>query len=255
MTGIHTEVYGSGKPLVLVHGWAMHSGVWLDFAKELAKNYKVICVDLPGHGRSEAIAPFNLENIGQDLAEAVQDKECFWLGWSLGALAVLQIAAGFPERADKLILLAGTPCFMAKEQWPGMDEKVLDNFAGGLMQDCRETLIRFLALQTQGLADQGEVLRRLKKTVLSEYLPSLETLEDGLQILKTTDLRNELAELRIPVAAILGRFDSLVPVEIVKPMQLLSPNLDVTVIERAGHVPFLTHGAETAEAVRRFLDR
>ena len=52
MTKIHTETYGLGKPIVLVHGWAMHSGIWRLFARELAKHYQVTLIDLPGHGRS-----------------------------------------------------------------------------------------------------------------------------------------------------------------------------------------------------------
>ena len=253
MTVIHTEIYGSGKPLVLVHGWAMHSGVWLDFAQELAKYYKVICIDLPGHGRSDAIKPFNLKTISRVLAEAVQDQSCYWLGWSLGAQVVLQIATAYREQVDGLILLAGSSCFTAKKQWPGMAIPILEKFAESLMLDYRDTLIRFIALQTKGLPDHGEILRQLKAVVLSEYMPNMETLEDGLNILKTADLRKELADLKIPVAAILGQLDTLVPVAIDKPMRLLNSNLDLTILERAGHVPFLTHREATVDAVRRFI--
>jgi len=253
MTGIHTEIFGSGKPLVLVHGWAMHSGVWLDFARELANYYQVICIDLPGHGGSEAIHPFNLENTSRVLAGVVKDQPCCWLGWSLGAPIGLQIAATYPAQVDSLVLLAGSPCFVAKNDWPGMAETVLDNFANNLMQDCRDTLIRFLGLQTRGLADQGEILRQLKTIVFSNHIPSLVTLEGGLDILKTADLRTVLAELKIPVAAILGQIDTLVPVQIGRQMQVFNPKVDLTVIERGGHIPFLTHQQATVAAVRRFM--
>ena len=58
MSKIHIETFGTGQPIVLVHGWAMHTGIWRDFAITLSNFYRVICVDLPGHGRSEAIADF-----------------------------------------------------------------------------------------------------------------------------------------------------------------------------------------------------
>jgi pimeloyl-[acyl-carrier protein] methyl ester esterase len=254
MTGIHVETFGSGKPLVLVHGWAMHSGVWLDFAKDLANTNKIICVDLPGHGKSGLVSPYNLATIAKALTETIEDKACAWLGWSLGVQVALQVATDFPERVDKLVLLAGTPCFVAKAQWLGMDEKVLDNFAASLMRDCRETLMRFLALQTKGLADHAEILRELKHAVLTYGLPSLETLQAGLQILKTADLRAEFAELKAPVAAILGQLDTLVPVLAGRKMQALRPNLDLTCLDRAGHVPFLTHRSAVVEAVRRFIE-
>lgn len=253
MTGIQFETFGSGKPLVLVHGWAMHSGVWLDFAKELANTNKVICVDLPGHGKSGLVSPYNLATIAKALTETIEDKTCGWLGWSLGAQVILQVAADFPERVEKLILLAGSPCFVAKEQWPGMDEKILDNFAASLMKDCEETLMRFLALQTKGIQDHGEVLRQLKHAVLARGLPNQETLQAGLRILKTKDLRVEFAELKVPVAAIMGQLDTLVPVQAGRKMQALRPDFDLTLLDRAGHVPFLTHRAAVIEAVRHFI--
>ncbi len=86
-----------GKPIVLVHGWAMHTGIWREFAKQLAQNYRVTCIDLPGHGRSEAIDPFTLERISDELVDAIPDPSSCWLGWSLGATVVLDIAARYPE--------------------------------------------------------------------------------------------------------------------------------------------------------------
>ena len=88
MTKIYTEIFGSGKPIVLVHGWAMHSGIWRAFAQELATHYKVTLVDLPGHGRSVAMSPFTLESVSKALVDAMPDEPCCWLGWSLGAAVV-----------------------------------------------------------------------------------------------------------------------------------------------------------------------
>ena len=80
MTKIHLESFGAGKPIVLVHGWAMHSGIWRDFARQLARNYKVICVDLPGHGHSEKIDPFTLEHISDQLVEIIPPNPPFSKG-------------------------------------------------------------------------------------------------------------------------------------------------------------------------------
>ena len=45
MTKIYHQTFGKGKPIVLVHGWAMHSGIWQDFARQLAQQYQVTCID------------------------------------------------------------------------------------------------------------------------------------------------------------------------------------------------------------------
>jgi pimeloyl-[acyl-carrier protein] methyl ester esterase len=254
MTKIHKETFGSGKPVVLVHGWAMHSGIWRSFAKGLAKNYQVTLLDLPGHGRSGVVSPFSLETVSEALVDAVTDKRCCWLGWSLGAEIVLEIARRFPERVDKLVLLAGTPCFVEKAAWPGMDEQILDSFAEGLKQDSQATLLRFLSLQLKGLVDQKAVLQELKTIVLETQAPDQKALQEGLIVLKKADLRVEFASLKIPVAVILGQMDTLVPVAVGKKMQELLPRVDLTVIDRAGHVPFLSRQDAVVKAVCRFMD-
>jgi pimeloyl-[acyl-carrier protein] methyl ester esterase len=49
---LHVEVTGSGEPLLLIHGWGMHGGMWGSAAERLAQDFRVIAVDLPGHGFS-----------------------------------------------------------------------------------------------------------------------------------------------------------------------------------------------------------
>ncbi len=151
MSELHLEIYGQGQTIVMVHGWGMHSGVWRDFAQKLAKTHRVVCVDLPGHGRSAAIEPFTLPVIATQLAQNIESEPCCWLGWSLGGLIVLEIARLYPEKVNSLILLAASPCFVKQEGWPGIDPKMLETFTANLITDPAMTLMRFLALQLYGL--------------------------------------------------------------------------------------------------------
>jgi pimeloyl-[acyl-carrier protein] methyl ester esterase len=52
---IHYQVAGRGKPILLIHGWTMHLGVWDDFVQEFAAKYRIITVDLRGHGKSVSV--------------------------------------------------------------------------------------------------------------------------------------------------------------------------------------------------------
>jgi len=254
MTKIHLETYGKGKPIVLVHGWAMHAGIWREFAKQLAQNYRVTCIDLPGHGRSETIDPFTLERISGELVKAVPEQRCCWLGWSLGATVVLDIADRYPERVSSLVLLAGNPSYTQTQQWPGMDTGLLDDFAGHLNKDCQATLLRFLSLQVNGLPDRKGLLKALKESVFECDAPDENTLQGGLSILKEADLRPVLSGLTIPVAVILGGLDTLVPLAVGQKMQQLLSSLELNIIDRAGHVPFLSHSRETSAIISRFMD-
>ncbi|WP_036250930.1 pimeloyl-ACP methyl ester esterase BioH [Methylobacter sp. BBA5.1] len=255
MTRLHCETFGQGQPVVLVHGWAMHSGVWRDFAKALARHCQVTCIDLPGHGRSEKITPFALEQISAALVESLPDRPCCWLGWSLGATVVLDIAEHFPERVDSLVLLAGNPLFVQAETWPGMEAYQLDAFIDGLKANCQATLSRFLALQVKGLVDCKTVLKDLKEAVSEYDVPDRQTLLDGLNILKQSDLRPSLSRLKCPVSVILGGRDKLIPVSVGQQLPQLNAGCEVNILDQAGHVPFLSHQQEVLAVIARFLEQ
>jgi len=253
MTKLHCETFGQGQPVVLVHGWAMHSGIWRDFAKTLAQHCQVTCIDLPGHGRSEKTSPFTLEQISAALVGMLPDRPCCWLGWSLGATVVLDIAERFPERVDSLVLLAGNPLFVQAETWPGMEAHLLDAFIDGLSANCQATLSRFLALQVNGLADYKVLLKELKESVSEYDAPDLQILLDGLNILKQSDLRLALSRLTCPVSVILGGRDKLIPVSVGQQLPQLNAGCEVNILDKAGHVPFLSHQQEVLAIIARFL--
>ena len=52
---VHVDIIGQGQPLVLIHGWGMHSGVWQPLVKRLSANYMLYLVDLPGMGSSRPV--------------------------------------------------------------------------------------------------------------------------------------------------------------------------------------------------------
>ncbi len=239
---------------MLVHGWAMHSSIWRDFAQQLAQNYQVTCIDLPGHGHSEKIDSFTLERISEALVNAVSDKNSCWLGWSLGATIVLDITRRFPDRVNSLVLLAGNPAFTQTAQWPGMNVGLLDAFADKLNEDCQATLLRFLSLQVNNLPDYKTLLRTLKSAVLECNAPDNKTLQGGLDILKHADLRPALTETSVPVSMILGTWDTFVPVSVGQNMQELAPGISLNIIDKAGHVPFLSHPQDVLSIISRFMD-
>jgi pimeloyl-[acyl-carrier protein] methyl ester esterase len=251
---LHTEIYGTGEPLVLIHGWAMHSGIWRSFAKQLAKHYQVICVDLPGHGHSQKLSEFTLENISQPLLKILPDSPCTLIGWSLGGAVSLDLASRFPDKIKKVVIIGSNPYFVKTENWAGIKETVLEKFADDLMIDCHGTLLRFLSLQVRGLDDYKTVFKELKTALHACQSPEAEILQGGLQILKHQDLRPQLAQLHCPAQVILGSHDTLVPVAVGEQMLVLNPQLKVHIIEKAAHVPFLSHPAQLITLLRKFLE-
>ena len=137
--------------------------------------------------------------------------------------------------------------------WPGMNASRLANFASQLTENCAATLLRFLLLQVQGLAEAKEVCQQLKTLTSSVPSPDSETLQGGLAILNTADLRDVVAELTKPVLLVLGAKDALVPIALGQAMLQLQPNLRVCYLAGSAHAPFLSQCEETVGAISHFL--
>ena len=105
MTGsLHIDTTGEGPPLVLLHGWAMHSELWGPLVPRLARRYRVHAVDLPGHGFSAAPDEFTIKGVVAALAAAFPGNEppLTVLGWSLGGQVAMRWALAAPERVRRL---------------------------------------------------------------------------------------------------------------------------------------------------------
>jgi len=253
MSHIHIETYGHGPAVTMIHGWAMHSGVWREFAKQLGRHCQVICVDLPGHGRSDAIEPYNLQRISESLLRALPVQNFTLLGWSLGATVAMDMAERFPDSVKSLIVLAGNPHFVYKNDWPGVKTETLDGFAEMLKSDVQQTLIRFLALQVNGLSHGKQLLQTLKQAMLESPPPSQKVLQAGLDILKNSDLREFMLRNHLPISLILGDQDTLIPLESALVLQRLNPSIQLHVLKSAGHAPFLSHPEQLISAITGLL--
>jgi pimeloyl-[acyl-carrier protein] methyl ester esterase len=190
----------------------------------------------------------SLDEMAQQVLDAAP-QNAIWLGWSLGGLVASQIALTHPERVQALVTVASSPCFSARDAWPGIKPDVLAGFQQQLSEDFQRTVERFLALQTMGTETARQDARTLKNTVLSLPMPDVEVLNGGLEILKTVDLREPLATLALPHLRIYGYLDGLVPRKVVPLLDTLWPQSESHVVAKAAHAPFISHPAEFCSAL------
>lgn len=252
--GIFAESFGCGPDLVMVHGWAMHSGIWRNFAESLADRVRVTLLDLPGHGRSGFDRDFSLAGVAARLADAAP-KEAHWLGWSLGVLVMLAIAQSRPGAVRSVILVAGSPRFVSGAGWAGVAAEDLGQFANDFEGNYWATVKRFIALQTLGMQNGRVAAKQVEASLRECAPPDAGALRGGLSLLQQTDLRRSLAGLDCPSLALLGARDRLVPAEVVPAIEELAPRMEMHCFADAGHLPFLTHADRAASLIADFIAR
>ncbi len=254
MSGLHVEVVGHGPPLVLVHGWAMHGGVFAPLVERLRARRTLHIVDLPGHGHSRGCnVPLRRDACTRAMLDALPVAP--WCGWSLGGLLALHAVATEPERVPALAMLCASPKFVRSTDWPqGMPAETFRSFADGLRDDWRGTLARFIALEAFGSDHAREELRILQQALLARGEPATRVLADGLALLEESDLRAVLPGLAVPSLWIAGRRDRLVNPQAMHAAAVMASEARFVRIEHAGHAPFLTHADPVAAALLQFLD-
>ncbi len=254
---LHTVVFGAGQSelIVMLHGWAMHTGIWQGFAERLAGQASVLCIDLPGHGFSDPVESFTLERVVDAVYQVLPEQPCVVLGWSLGGNIALRLAEKYPQRVKSLVLMASNPCFVGRGSWVGVDECVLNAFAANMQKNGAATLLRFMSLQVQGMSDMKACLQKIKMAMQACAMPTDKVLMGGLAILQTVDQRKSLQTINIPVQIILGDQDSLVPEVVAEQCVPLQSSVEIKIIKGAGHVPFMSHEQLVVALVQDFVDR
>lgn len=250
---MHIHVTGSGPALVLIHGWALHGGIFAPLVERLSPHFQLHVVDLPGHGFSrEDATPLKLPYLVSAIASAT--PPAVWCGWSLGGLVALHAAATLPQ-VRGLAMIAATPRFVRDADWPdAVDTSVFEQFGRDLQQDYRGTLERFLALDVMGSQHARSELRTLRDALVERGEPAPRALHEGLALLERGDLRGALHALHKPGLWIGGQRDRLVPARAMhSAAQSAAGPHHAHTIDGGGHAPFLGHADQVAGLLQRFV--
>lgn len=251
---LHIETSGVGPDLVMLHGWAMHSGIWSDVRDRLARHFRLHLVDLPGHGFSSAYRSDTLEHMVEMVADTLP-ASCIVCGWSLGGQVAIELALREPARIQKLALISTTPCFVTRIDWQwGTDAATLQLFMENLKRDYKATMNRFLTLAVSGGAsDTTSMLAQLRKNFFQRGTPDADALQAGLQILLTSDLRERLRNIRQQVVLQHGENDVITDPGVARWMDQRLQKSKLIMFPRCGHAPFLSYPDQFVAGIIRLL--
>lgn len=261
---VHAIERGSGRPLVLLHGVTLRADVWAPQLHQLADRFRVIAVDLRGHGSSAAgSAGYGIGRLADDLAlvlDALDLHDAVVVGHSMGGMTLMQFCGAHP---DVLAARVAGLVFVATRA-----HRVLPPYVA---TGARVVLGRGQRVVAQGrpLPARAQVNDRAARLAFGDH-PSPkavhlvgemgrsmapEALVPSLAGLLDHDARDALRSTGTPSVVVVGTRDVLTPVPSARHLAALLPQSELVILPRAGHQVMQERPDELAELLDRFCAR
>lgn len=236
-------------PLVYLHGWGLHGGIWAETLAAIPGR----APDLAGYGGTCLLSPYTAESLADTVATGLEAPVNL-VGWSMGGMVALALAARHPDKVARLVLVGTSPAFVNRPGWTlGLEPDLLAGFAADLSRDYRATLLRFLALQARGGEAARVVVGRLRASVFARGEPAPAVLAAGLGLLRDVDLRDRAASVACPTLVVHGAHDTLCPAAAARWLAERLPQGRLVLHPGASHAPFISHPAWFNGTVEAFL--
>ena len=250
---VHYEVYGRGKPVILLHGWLGSWGLWQETMGFLGRYYRTYALDFWGFGESgkkrETYAVQDFVSLVNQFMEQLGIMHAPLVGHSMGGTVSLSVAIRYPERVSKVVVV-GSPMVGSSLAIPlklaGMRPVsfLLFNMMGAFRMGMRA--VSPLICRDPRFADMLD--KDISRTTLESFLRSIASL-------RRTDLRPMLDQVAIPAMGIYGDRDNIVHPRQWQPMQKGIPQARIERFPRAGHFPMLEEPQQFSEKLKQFLDQ
>lgn len=252
----HYDIEGEGAPLLFIHGWGVDKRIWRQQSKFFSHDYKVMTIDLPGHGKS-GWETIELGAMAEDLKflfEQAQLRRVTIVGSSLGGLVALKFYELYPEDIERMVFVGSMPKFSKSEGYPhGLDVARLRKLGGQLESDYPSIVNIFFRSLFTKQERQTRRFKWLQKFRQNEQVPVKQALAEYLDILEKEDLREVLKKVRVPLQFITGRGDEICTEETVALLKTLAPESRYDFFEECGHFPFVSKPHEFNRVLEDFL--
>jgi pimeloyl-ACP methyl ester carboxylesterase len=237
---------GAGPTLVFLHGAGDNAGTWSQVAPRFIDKYRVLVLDLPGHG--ESALNHGTVSIGVELqgVEEVLDKETngplILVGNSMGAFVAMLYADKHPLKVAHLILVNGGA---ARHEFKGVTLTPANR---------EEARALFDAMRDPGSPPTpgfvlDDFIRRTRNGPLGQLMANRKDLDSHYF------LDGHISEVSVPVDLLWGESDRLVPVKYAEGMLKELPNARLTRLPRCGHVPQLECPLSFLRALKQVLSQ
>lgn len=242
------------QAVLLLHGYLESIEVWDDFAGELGKNYRVIRVDLPGHGFSdwggrEVVGIDYMADTAAAVLELAGVERCTVVGHSMGGYVALSLAANHPEKVEGLVLFHSSPNADTPEKAANRQREIELIEAGKKEMLAKVNPGRGFA--EANLRRCAEAIEDLAEQVMLTEDEAIVAVLKGMSQRK--DRNEDMRRLGIPELMIFGLGDNYIPVAAAESMALAQPQARVAWLENSGHMGFVEQPRESLAILEDFL--
>ena len=256
---LHVTDVGEGSPIILIHGWPLSDAMYeYQYAALIKNGFRAIGITLRGFGQSDKpYGKYDYDVFADDIKVVLEELEidnAVLGGFSFGGATVIRFAAKYNnEHISKLALFgAAAPCEVHK-----------DDFPYGLPVDVLNTLIELNSANRPQLIEEFGKLFAATETALpkaiSDWLAGLQfqssqyAMEQGLIMLRDSDLRNDLDKITIPTAIFHGKLDKLCPFDLAEQLHNGITNSTLISFEKSGHALFLEEREKFNDELIKFI--
>ncbi|MEP2669760.1 MAG: alpha/beta hydrolase [Cyclobacteriaceae bacterium] len=203
---LYYEISGTGEPLIVLHGGFGNTEFYIPNLTELGKHYKVITVDLQGHGRTADIdRPLSREAMADDIAALIKHlnlEKTNVIGYSFGGWVALRLAIQHPELLNKVVLIS---CPFKRTGWFPELRAQQDQLGAETAEGLKETpMYHSYAKKAPKPQDWTKLVTKMSATLQKDF-----------------DWSKEVGAVKLPVLLMFGDADEVMPVHMLEFFKLL----------------------------------
>ncbi|HEX6716243.1 MAG TPA: alpha/beta fold hydrolase [Pyrinomonadaceae bacterium] len=245
---------GSGRPVVLIHGYPFNRSLWNEQVAALSDSCRVIAPDLRGFGESEASdGPATMNRLAQDVAELLDHlgiARATIAGLSMGGYVALAFYKQSSSRVRALILAdtrAQADSEEAKQTRAQQAEKALSEGMAGIADAMLPKL-----LTPETVSKRPEIVKRVRDMMLKTKPEGAAAVLRGMA--ERDDQTSLLVKISVPTLILVGAEDAITPVADSEKMSQAIPGSRLIVLENAGHVSNLERTEQFNQALLDFIE-
>ena len=231
--------------IIFLHGWSMNGDVFIRQRHSFA-GHQLVAPDLKGTKTGQIASLLTLRGNDKPLLA----------GWSMGVSMILSELDSIQPLVSGLIFISGTPCFVAREDFPqGMRSAIARRLYHDLQKDFSGAWKTFTGLLTHAEALDEDTLTELDQLFarVQKGIGPKQALDD-LNWLYKGDYRITLKDIKVPLMIISGSLDRICFPDASRYMAEQVSGSSLHIIDGAGHMPFFTRAEEVNSLIRGFAD-